>query len=94
MTAPELSEANRSALSNLITSNWRSGAACAGQSVGHWFVDELPAVRVAVAVCGGCPVRLACLATALLDDEQGTWGGTTQEDRDVMRHDWWQAEKS
>lgn len=33
-------------------------------------------VAAARAICGGCPVRLACLARALRDrEESGVWGG-------------------
>lgn len=32
-------------------------------------------------VCSGCPEALKCLQWALDNDEQGVWGGTTDEER-------------
>jgi hypothetical protein len=32
-------------------------------------------------ICAGCPVRKSCLATAVLADEEGIWGGTRRGQR-------------
>lgn len=37
-------------------------------------------------MCGHCPARLKCLEWALANDEQGIWGGTTDEQRRTMRN--------
>jgi WhiB family transcriptional regulator, redox-sensing transcriptional regulator len=47
-----------------------------------------PALRqisAAKAVCGRCTVRAACLSHALALRPDGIWGGTTQEERHVIR---------
>lgn len=51
-------------------------AACASRPDLDWH-SEVPAVQEAcIAVCGGCPVRVACLAGARARGEQfGIWGG-------------------
>lgn len=36
-------------------------------------------------VCKGCPYIQECLQFALENDEWGVWGGTTREQRKVMR---------
>jgi WhiB family redox-sensing transcriptional regulator len=37
---------------------------------------------VAIAVCGTCDVRIACLEHALASREkEGVWGGTTERER-------------
>jgi WhiB family transcriptional regulator, redox-sensing transcriptional regulator len=39
----------------------------------------------AKAVCGGCPVRVECLAWALASDEQlGVWGGMSERERQLL----------
>jgi len=42
-------------------------------------------VLAAKAVCFGCAVRAACLSYALATGQAGIWGGTTQEERHVIR---------
>lgn len=34
--------------------------------------------------CGVCPIRLFCLAYALVHDEDGVWGGFTKAERDRL----------
>ncbi|MET9275413.1 WhiB family transcriptional regulator, partial [Kribbella sp. NPDC003557] len=61
--------------------------ACLG-STDPAFTSEEPTAReqtdAAQTVCAICPVRRSCLASALLNDEQGVWGGTTDTDRDAI----------
>ena len=40
---------------------------------------------VPLAVCRGCTVRTDCLHEAIVDNEQGVWGGTTGKQRRVLR---------
>lgn len=36
-------------------------------------------------ICDGCPLKMACLEYALNNIEIGVWGGTTEEQRNLMR---------
>jgi WhiB family redox-sensing transcriptional regulator len=72
-------------------SDWRESAACtrvapelffpAGKAAVIWL-EALAAKRV----CGGCPVRTQCLRWALDHGvSAGIWGGTTDEERRLLR---------
>ena len=69
---------------------WRDHAACIGADP-RLFTDPRPGTndtRHAVQHCHACPVRQACLTTALAhhpDADVGIWGGTTPEARRTMR---------
>ena len=39
----------------------------------------------AKAICEGCPITFQCLQAALAENEYGVWGGTTKDERDLMR---------
>lgn len=65
--------------------DWRERAACA-KSPELFFpigATGLSAAQVARAkgVCKGCPVRPACLKTAVETGEDGVWGGFTEDER-------------
>lgn len=83
---PELGDGHRLALAALIRPGWRNRAICADRPEVDWFADDQAA---AIRICRVCPVRLSCLASGLLGDEFGIWGGTTEEDRDQLRFDLW-----
>lgn len=79
-------------LSARITLGWEGRAECRGMPVELFFpADDLDsadlahAEATARAVCNGCRVRSSCRAAALLNDEAGVWGGTTDADRDNLR---------
>ncbi|MFL4475551.1 WhiB family transcriptional regulator [Paeniglutamicibacter sp. MACA_103] len=59
---------------------WVHGAACAGDpSPGDWFASaDADRTARAVAVCGGCPVRLECLEVGL-GEGRGVWGGVPRD---------------
>ena len=64
-----------------ITAPNLPGAACAGHpDPDLWFRhDDEPA---AARICATCPLRTACQAWALREDERdGVWGGLTEADR-------------
>lgn len=42
----------------------------------------------AKAICADCPVRMDCLWSAIANNEQGIWGGTTEEERRDIRESW------
>jgi WhiB family redox-sensing transcriptional regulator len=40
-------------------------------------------------VCAGCPARERCLEFAIVtNQEYGVWGGTSEEERRVLRRQW------
>jgi WhiB family redox-sensing transcriptional regulator len=71
---------------------WQAQAACRGFDVNLFFPDgEARETRAQVAdakaVCAGCRVRRPCLEFALAyPEEKGIWGGTTEQERRVLRH--------
>lgn len=77
------------AMARYTAPGWRSGGDCLGMDPDFFFpAPQEPAVD-AVAVCGGCQVRDACLAAALdAADYDGVWGGTTGDERRRMRQVW------
>ncbi len=69
---------------------WMPRGACQGQDPELFFPiaangPALAQVIAAKAVCFRCAVRAACLSYALATGQSGIWGGTTQEERHVMR---------
>ena len=68
--------------------DWRARAACRGRDARLWFPrrGDVFSRDVAKAVCAACPVRADCLAAALSApfDVSGTWGGTTEHERDQL----------
>ena len=87
---------------------WRAHAACVWPpgEIGDEFVGldertQSPALRRALRICVGCPVRRECLMEALEWEEydslwsatrrgidiEGVWGGTLKRERVATRHD-------
>ena len=69
---------------------WMPRGACLGHDPELFFPvaaagPALAQVIAAKAVCFRCAVRAACLTYALATEQAGIWGGTTQEERHVMR---------
>jgi WhiB family transcriptional regulator, redox-sensing transcriptional regulator len=69
---------------------WMPRGACQGQDPELFFPiaatgPALAQVLAAKAVCFRCAVRAACLSYALATGQSGIWGGTTQEERHVIR---------
>lgn len=69
---------------------WMPRGACRGEDPELFFPvtaagPALAQVFAAKAVCFRCAVRAACLSYALATGQAGIWGGTTQEERHVMR---------
>ncbi len=67
--------------------HWTASAKCgAGGVAPDALFVEGAAQRDARAVCGGCPVRLLCLADALDSRADfGVWGGMTERERRALR---------
>jgi WhiB family redox-sensing transcriptional regulator len=77
-----------------LDDDWRDRAACASVDPDLFFpvgvtgpaVDQIAAAK---AVCGECPVRAECLDFAITtNQEYGIWGGTSEEERRVLRRAW------
>jgi WhiB family transcriptional regulator, redox-sensing transcriptional regulator len=61
---------------------WQDQAACADADADLFFAGDEQRQREALALCGACPVRDACLEHALATGEQfGIWGGLREQDR-------------
>jgi hypothetical protein len=68
---------------------WRSRGLCLRHDPEVFFPETLEDPTPALAICGCCPVRGACLATALdVGECDGVWGGTTPRERRFMRAAW------
>ena len=70
--------------------SWMARAACRGTDPEFFFPVSVKGaaaeqVRSAKAVCGRCEVLADCLSYALRAMPHGIWGGTTWEERIVMR---------
>jgi hypothetical protein len=76
-------------------SGWEAQAACRGMDSGLFYPPKaaVEQERRARAVCAGCPVREACLASTLADekrlrpsDRDGIRGGLDGRERFVLQH--------
>lgn len=71
--------------------SWRWKAACRGEPTELFFAERGRAQKTAQAkaICRECPVRIDCLDFALSfadKDLPGIYGGTTENERRVMRN--------
>ncbi len=78
-----------------IPGDWRSQALCSDEANTKLFfpvgVTGLAEIQIedAKAVCQGCPVKAACLEFAITtNQEYGVWGGTSEDERRVLRRAW------
>ena len=80
--------------------DWRRHAKCLGSNPNLFFPlgstgEPLVQARAAKRVCQACMVQKACLQFALeTNQETGVWGGTTEEERRVLRKNWRAAGRS
>jgi WhiB family transcriptional regulator, redox-sensing transcriptional regulator len=68
----------------LTTPDWQLDAACAGQDPELWWCEDPHDVgkKIAVAICGTCPVQRECLEHAMSTPErEGIWGGLMPYER-------------
>ena len=67
---------------------WRSDALCANltpeQADELFFFGPGKSSRRAKLFCASCPVRQECGDFAILYNEQGTWAGMTDAERDTL----------
>jgi WhiB family redox-sensing transcriptional regulator len=77
-----------------LDDRWREHAACATADSDLFFPVGVtgPAVgqiAAAKAVCATCDVQTTCLEFAIAtNQEYGVWGGTSEEERRVLRRAW------
>jgi hypothetical protein len=65
-----------------IAPRWWHRAACQGCDTDAWYPEaQSKPNRLVARICSDCPVRKSCLATAILADEDGIWGGTRRGQR-------------
>jgi WhiB family redox-sensing transcriptional regulator len=67
---------------------WHKHAACIGTDPNIFFPvrGDTPTVKVAKAICKGCPVRIKCLTDAMQTGEKyGIRGGFTAQERREMK---------
>jgi WhiB family transcriptional regulator, redox-sensing transcriptional regulator len=73
---------------------WRSDATCRDLNPDLFFpvgvtgyaVEQIEAAK---SFCRGCPAKEDCLEFAITtNQEYGVWGGTTEEERRVLRREW------
>jgi hypothetical protein len=75
----------------MITDTNKHEASCSDiEDPDIFFPDPSDYAKVSLAksVCGGCPLIMDCLETALADTDAfkwGIWGGTTPEERRAIR---------
>ena len=71
-----------------VKPEWHEKAACKDYEAELFFPLSARESKPAIAVCDACPVSLACLKWALQKDiRHGVWGGTTEQEREVIRRD-------
>ena len=76
--------AKRAALVRRIDVGWQDHALCSKFPADDWFPSpaDSEAVAEVIEVCQRCPVRISCLAAALVvPEEHGIWGAATESDR-------------
>lgn len=70
---------------------WEKQALCRGKDNEIFFPEEAQQmtakkIKMAKAICKGCPVRAECLFTAVSNDEKfGIWGGFSPRERTSIR---------
>ncbi len=73
---------------------WRQDAECRDLDPTLFFpvgvtgaaVDQIAAAKD---ICAGCPVRSECLEFAITTNQEfGVWGGTSEDERRVLRRKW------
>ena len=73
---------------------WRREAACKDLDPNLFFpigvtgpaVDQIAAAK---SICAQCSVSTACLDFAITTNQEfGVWGGTTEDERRVLRRQW------
>lgn len=71
-----------------MSDDWQESAACKSMGTKLFYEERGHSVDVAKAICASCPVIEDCLDFALQGSsygDAGVWGGTTPEERRLIR---------
>lgn len=72
---------------DLSDDGWKLDGLCAQTDPEAFFPEKGGSTKGAKRVCTDCPVRAACLQTALRDEERfGIWGGYSERERRRINH--------
>ena len=86
-------------LSDPLEASWRELAACTAHDPNLFFPvgDTGPAleqIAQAKQICAECPIKVECLTYAIESNQvNGVWGGTTEQERRLMRRRWLSARR-
>ena len=73
-------------LEAVIEPGWMADAACVSVDPELWFPDKGGTTsRAVLEICAACPVRASCLAAAIVNVEDGIWGGVRDHARSEAR---------
>ncbi|MEI6742088.1 MAG: WhiB family transcriptional regulator [bacterium] len=64
--------------------DWKSKGACKDMDYKVFFAETKSLINMAIEACNSCPVKAQCLEYAMLNNERGIWGGTTEKRRVAM----------
>lgn len=88
---PGLSKKSRASLVRRIDVRWQDQAYCAGYlDTDDFYAEDEHEIRRTTEpkdLCAFCPVVRSCLAAAIVADEHGVWGRTTESERDAIREE-------
>jgi WhiB family redox-sensing transcriptional regulator len=73
--------------------DWMQQAHCKETETRVFFIyredkDQRQRREHAYEICRWCPVKADCLEYAIVNNEIGIWGGTTDQERRRMRRHW------
>jgi len=64
---------------------WKTNALCSDQDLSIFFATPKSTSTItAMSICKRCPVRFECFYESLQYGYEGTWGGSTVEQRQVL----------
>jgi hypothetical protein len=61
-------------------------AECSPETADLFFAEEPCEIAEAKAICGSCPIQQQCLEWAVLHEDDGIYGGTTPQERELIRN--------
>ncbi len=79
-------------LEGVIEPGWTVDAACVSVDPELWFPEKGGTTsRAVLGICASCPVRASCLAAAIVNVEEGIWGGVQAVQRSQARGQIWRG---
>ncbi len=79
-------------LESVLEPDWAVDAACVSVDPELWFPDKGGTTsRAVLEICASCPVRRSCLASAIVNLEDGIWGGVQALQRSQARGQIWRG---